>query len=337
MSRYLDILPTEELSSDEIDFVENLLDLIPKVLNCYYQGKTFDSFKLFTDFINDFPLFPFRFPKHNYPQGTSFFRIRTKGFLNDHQKFQRSDMFHHAFELRGKVATQRYSIPGFPCLYIGDSLYVCWEELNRPDLRKVQAVRLVNTQAFSVFGIDFSVYGNSRKINTITERNTLINYLLFWPLFAVCSIEVEDNCKGNPFKREYIFPQLLLQSCSIFFENTYNSITMSAISGIQYSSTRVKSNLYKTGENQFFNLVLPPSANDNTKDGHSYFLKSLFQMTEVADIGQLNFGGKTLNIKPQVPKKIELFKGMPSNYKTTELGKIEAYLRAMPTSDISFP
>lgn len=51
-------------------------------------------------------------------------------------------MFHIPFELRGKAATQRYSIPGLPSLYLGSSCYICWEELHRPDLNTVNSTRL---------------------------------------------------------------------------------------------------------------------------------------------------------------------------------------------------
>ena len=33
------------------------------------------------------------------------------------------------------VSTNRYSVPGFPALYLGDTTYVCWEEFNKFRIR----------------------------------------------------------------------------------------------------------------------------------------------------------------------------------------------------------
>ena len=63
----------------------------------------------------------------------SLYRIR----IGDGTGFSRSDLFHIPFEHREFVRSQRFSIPGYPCLYMGGSVYVCWEELGRPDLNSV--------------------------------------------------------------------------------------------------------------------------------------------------------------------------------------------------------
>jgi hypothetical protein len=55
--------------------------------------------------------------------------------------FTKGDLFHIPFQLRHKVTRQRYSIPGLPCLYLGGSLYICWEELRRPSFESIHVVR----------------------------------------------------------------------------------------------------------------------------------------------------------------------------------------------------
>ena len=49
----------------------------------------------------------------------------------------RKDIFHVPFEKRGSIKSNRYSIPGLPCLYLGTSLYTCWEEMNRPNFDSI--------------------------------------------------------------------------------------------------------------------------------------------------------------------------------------------------------
>jgi len=42
------------------------------------------------------------------------------------------NMLHIGFNNRGAIATQRFSIPGLPCLYFGTSSYDCWIEMGKP-------------------------------------------------------------------------------------------------------------------------------------------------------------------------------------------------------------
>lgn len=76
------------------------------------------------------------------PSGTNFYRIRIH---KENYPLPNDSFFHIPFNLRGKVKTQRFSIPGFPSLYLGNSIYVYWEELKRPNISDFQAVRLLST------------------------------------------------------------------------------------------------------------------------------------------------------------------------------------------------
>ena len=42
------------------------------------------------------------------------------------------DMFHVPFEIVRKVGNNRFSISGYPCLYLSNSIWACWEELKEP-------------------------------------------------------------------------------------------------------------------------------------------------------------------------------------------------------------
>ena len=47
--------------------------------------------------------------------------------------FTKDEMFHIPYDKRNLVGNQRYSLFGLPCLYLGGSSYICWEELGRKD------------------------------------------------------------------------------------------------------------------------------------------------------------------------------------------------------------
>ncbi len=106
-------------------FVPGLLDII----EIYHSGRPAEAFKrlkkvMSEDIKNYSEILSFS----TYPDNHSFFRMRVK---KGNFALPRKEMFHIPFELRGMVAIQRYSIPGFPCLYLGSTLYGCWEELRK--------------------------------------------------------------------------------------------------------------------------------------------------------------------------------------------------------------
>lgn len=59
-----------------------------------------------------------------------FFRAR---IILDWGRPSRNDLFHVPFSHRERVSSQRFSVSGVPCLYLGSSTYLCWEELGRPE------------------------------------------------------------------------------------------------------------------------------------------------------------------------------------------------------------
>ncbi len=53
------------------------------------------------------------------------FRVRN---VQQNIQYSRSDIFHTPYNLRSKIVTWRYSIAGYPSLYLGTSLELCREE-----------------------------------------------------------------------------------------------------------------------------------------------------------------------------------------------------------------
>lgn len=73
----------------------------------------------------------------SYDKHNDFYRIRV---INDNNHLIPESFFHIPFEHRGKVSSQRFSIQGFPSLYLGKSVYICWEELNRPNINEFHSI-----------------------------------------------------------------------------------------------------------------------------------------------------------------------------------------------------
>ena len=146
----------------------------------------------------------------------SFFRGRT-GYVESH-----SDMLHIPLDKRDSVTTQRFSVPGTPCLYLGTSSYNIWKELGRPPFDKFNVstirlkpstvrtdIKILNLTANLHFDLGLIGIPNQK---TITERTIklLLMLLKIWPIVCATSFRVK-NSKGF-FHSEYIISHLIMLS-----------------------------------------------------------------------------------------------------------------------------
>lgn len=147
----------------------------------------------------------------------------------DNKPYQRTRVFHTPYNLRSKVSTNRYSIAGYPSLYLGTSLELCCNEI-KADLNKdliiAAAFKLERTIEYTNTNIQVIELGvkpqdflnnpidneeSRRRIprDLVESTNVQSAYLLWYPLIAACSF-IRTN-KNDPFAAEYIIPQLLMQ------------------------------------------------------------------------------------------------------------------------------
>lgn len=213
---------------------ENLIEIVKE----YYLGRVYVSHKKFDSLMYDIN---FKYPGEPFVQNLipSDFRYYFKIRLGDNKTFKRKDLFHIPFEKRHKVETQRFSIPGLPCIYLGGSIYICWEELNRPNFDLMHISRYSLNNDIKIIDLTF------RPENDVVT-DELKNYLKKWALVAFTNISVKNI--DSSFKPEYIIPQILLE----WVKEPDNK----EIDGIKFISTKVKSvnNDYR---NFFSNLAIP--------------------------------------------------------------------------------
>lgn len=194
-----------------------------------------------------------------------------------------SRLFHAPFQLRHKVAQHRYGIPGFPCLYLGDSLELCKSELriasNR--LRSVAVAQFGVRDGIDANVLDFGLrpaflaqIALGRQIEDGKPRGKpnpdleafLADYVTCWPLMAASSIKVLHD--GDPFVHEYIVSQIILQW---LMQN-------SDVDGIRYFSTRF--NPEPTSLKGTLNYVFPGVHNGGPYQGFSIKLKNMFELSD---------------------------------------------------------
>lgn len=172
---------------------------------------------------------------------------------------KKKDIFHVPYENRNLVRNQRYSIAGLPCLYLGSSTWICWEELARPELngcifskfKFAEETRILDFQlqpanAWAVY-TNVGALGRSSqppaRIDELQARYNdafVISYIVFWPLIAASSIRVESRV--GAFFPQYIVPQLLLQWVT----------KERKVDGIRYFSTRTTQMNYYVNVNYVF-------------------------------------------------------------------------------------
>ena len=201
-----------------------------KVVLLGLKGKRSSAYKIFDENIAPKLTFAFttfrnmpgdpRFDRESISNG---YRIRT-GDDSYNANYSRKDLFHIPFQLNHLIGNNRFSLSGFPCLYMSNSVYGAWEELNRPNIDKCFVSKFDLTK---LSFIDLSMMPSeitSRLKNHIaflkkqtkplpaeyveTFEHHLVDYLYIWPAILCCSFKVKND---STFKPEYIFPQLVLE------------------------------------------------------------------------------------------------------------------------------
>ena len=186
--------------------------------------------------------------------------------------FSIKDMFHIPLNKRGIVSTQRYSSPGYPCLYLGNSVYSCWEEMRRPVFNNLMFSAYKVKYPFKVFDMrvpNYSDYSPEKLIQTINRV----------PLMLACSFVVKHS--SDVFKPEYIISQLLVETIISnnrkITQREKSAIDPDVIWGVIYTSTHIN-NDFPYGKQFLQNIVLPVIESNNPST-YCYCLASLFDIS----------------------------------------------------------
>lgn len=133
--------------------------------------------------------------------------------------FSRTEMLHIPFNQRNLVSTQRFSIPGIPCLYLGTTSYVCWLEMNKPNDNEFNVssyklpdkIRVLNLtmQQMLINGTASGYCMNCGEEEQEKLYARLIKLQVeLWPLICATSYSVKNPSKF--FRSDYIISQLVM-------------------------------------------------------------------------------------------------------------------------------
>lgn len=108
-------------------------------------------------------------------------------------------MFHVPFELVRKIGNNRFSISGYPCLYLSNTIWACWEEMKEPAMEDFCTSLVMPTRDIELLDLRFP----NTQYDQVFE-----DVLYTLPLIIACSVEVEYP--DDPFKPEYVMPQIVM-------------------------------------------------------------------------------------------------------------------------------
>lgn len=167
--------------------IDSTSKAIQNILSAYLRGNHHDAHRMTRDLVKAMD-FDMLLP------GTPLYKCRE----NDRQiLFSKDEMYHIPYDKRYLVGNQRFSISGLPCLYLGGSSYICWEELGRKDLNYTNYCGYSLNEGVRMFDLMLpSEITNEHQIRRIV-------------IILACSLPAR---REDIFKPEYILPQCVLNS-----------------------------------------------------------------------------------------------------------------------------
>lgn len=162
---------------------------------------------------------------------------------------ERKELFHTPFELRTKCASYRFSTLGYPSLYLASSLETALLEVGAKNPLEYFCSCFKTNNDICV--VDLAL---PNRDLTFWEQYSL---LVFYPLIVACNLKVRNTY--DPFKPEYVIPQLLTQIIRLH---------SSGIIGISYTSTKHKQVDYTDFRQRNFVIYVPyaDSSKEYSKD-----------------------------------------------------------------------
>ena len=236
---------------------------IKKTYKLWISGETFSAIHNFEELLKENKLLE----EDDFSINEKIF-FRGRNSLN--KILNKYEMFHIPYDKRYLVGNQRFSLSGFPLLYLNSSLKGVLSELNieeKDSYEKYAFSSFHFNKKAKIYSLDnpFRIYFEkvSNNIDKVIKEPSfssedLKKILLKLIIASVCLFEKRVSHKNqedngiNIFYEEYIIPQALTQ---VLKKNKYN--------GILYPSTRIKetenSGLFNISN---FNLVYFPKYND---------------------------------------------------------------------------
>lgn len=184
--------------------------------------------------------------------------------------FSKDEMFHIPYNKRNLVGNQRFSLSGLPCLYLGGSSYICWEELGRTELNST------NYCGYSL-GEDVKMFDFLLPIE-ITNPHQIRKIVLI----LACSLAAS---RDSIFKPEYILSQSILHTLIYRSYYSHSQICLRFYSShllngdADYFNADYDNKIFLA---RYVNYVFPAASSKS--EGYSDDLRKVFNQTETISL-----------------------------------------------------
>ena len=214
--------------NESIRIIEYYSNKIKKAISEYYKGRISTTHKIIQRLIKDVLNNPlavnYIYSSKAFPGISSeiqFFRARTSEKAIG---FKAKEMLHIPFSKRGITGNYRFSIPGIPSLYLGNTSYACWIELGCPSEHDffVSPVLVDGTQKILNLAVMTRSLWNLNNLNADDVHCWLKLIIL---MIATSYVIDEEN---RLFCSEYIVSQSIMLGCKWL-----------GLDGVAYYSKRV--------------------------------------------------------------------------------------------------
>lgn len=220
--------------SESINIIEEFSKRIRDAVKNYYKGniskahnqvkklvkKCIDN-KLAVSELNKSYAFP---GTHNTE--VQLFRSR----LSENVKtFRAVEMLHLPFDKRGLTGNYRFSLPGVPSLYLGNTSYACWVEMGCPPEHTFNVSPVILDGSQKIFNLAVMMR-DFEGLNDFEEERVHCWIRLIMLMIAT---SYRINEEGRTFKSEYIISQSIMLACKSL-----------DIDGVAYYSKRVDDEIF---------------------------------------------------------------------------------------------
>lgn len=306
----LDLIEVKKLASK---FALGLTNVLSKYLN---ESNRYAAYEVFKNTLEE---------ENKYGSGSSIrleelllvqripdisYRIRSsESFLLDQK-----DLFHIPFDERYKVADERYSVSGNPCLYLSNSLYLCFREkqLESYNNQYASLVRYFPFDEIKNYVLDLT------WDRVLVDSESKLRFIITWPLLAACNIFVHDY--DHKFRCEYLIPQMILN---------WVMHGRQRILGVKYNSTKISPNFKDIGV--FYNYAFPAKSNLGLEYGVE--LTEYFHLTKPIHMTEsFQSDSRIFKLQHQV-EQVDLLDSVVK-YEKTHFAAVENYLLGQPTHKV---
>ena len=220
------IKKVKEFGADKesIDILNEYTDGVKDSIQKYYNGDIVSAQNRIQELIKsciDTPLSNINLYPIKETNELPFFRARTSDKFQD---FSPEEMFALPKSLRGKTGSYRFSIPGFPCLYLSNTSYGCWLETGRPAEHEFNVSPVLIDSKLKLFNLA-EMTGDLSLLQD-RDKDKVHSWLKLITLVIATSYAIKEE--NRTFKSEYIVSQLIMLSCKKL-----------GLDGVAYYSKRV--------------------------------------------------------------------------------------------------